>query len=523
MLVCVGLFGAGTPDAQAKTFRWAFQGDAQTMDPHGLAETMTLSFQGNVYEALVRRDAHMKIVGALAERWERVSPTVWRFHLRRGIRFHNGNDFKADDVLFSAKRANSKGSGMRGAAAAVARVTAVDDYTVDIASDKPNPILPLQLELIYIMDKQWTETNRATSVSAPGDQSGQNFAHLNANGTGPFILVERQPGTRSEFKRNGSYWGQVGGNVETAIFTPIGNDATRVAALISGNVDMVYPIPVQDWARLRSTAGVRPLTGPEARTIFLGFDQLRDHLKGSDLKERNPFKDVRVRRAVAHAIDINAIRDKVMRGASVPAGLMVAPQVNGFVAALNTPFTHDPARARQLMGEAGLEDGFSVILDCPNDRYMNDEKICQAIAGMLAKVNIRVRLNAQPKAKFFAKILAHNGYDTSFFLLGWTPSTFDAHNPIAALMSCRGRGDKLGQFNIGGYCNPRINELAGEIQAASDGPRRQALIEEAFRIHKTEIGHLPLHQQPLSWGVADNVTVVQRPDNLFLLRDVTVK
>ena len=265
------------------------------------------------------------------------------------------------------------------------------------------------------------------------------------------------------------------------------------------------------------------MTGGEARTIFLGFDQVRDELVGSDLKGRNPFKDVRVRRAVARAIDIEAIRAKVMRGASVPAGLMVAPEVNGFSVEQNDRPKFDLRQARRLMADADLADGFSVIMDCPNDRYMNDEKICQAIAAMLAKIKIRVTLNAQPKAKFFAKILSHNGYDTSLFLLGWTPSTFDSHNPIASVMSCRGGKDKLGLFNIGGYCNRRINQLAAEIQATAEVGKRQALIADVFALHKTEVGHLPLHQQPLSWGVADHVQVLQRPDNLFALRHVVIE
>lgn len=522
-LVLVGaIVAASISPGYGKVFRWAFQGDAQTMDPHGLAETMTLSFQGNMYEGLVRRDAKMKIVGALAERWLQVSPTVWRFHLRRGVRFHDGSAFAADDVKFSLERAASEGSGMRGAAFAIGRTRIVDSHTVDIETDQPNPILPMQLELIYIMDKQWAEANNTTTVSAPGDAKAANFAHFNANGTGPFILVEREAGTRSVLKRNAAYWGEVRGNISEAVFTPVANAATRVAALISGNVDLAYPVPVQDWERLARTAGVRPLTGAEARTIFLGFDQTRMELKGSDLKGRNPFKDVRVRRAVAHAIDIAAIRDKVMRGAAVPAGLMVAPEVNGFAASLNGATAPDLAAARRLMAEAGLAAGFSVIMDCPNNRYMNDEKICQAVASMLARINIRVRLNAMPKAKFFAKILSHNGYDTSLYLLGWTPSTFDSHNPIAAVMSCRGRGDKLGMFNIGGYCNPRINALAKLIQAAAPGDERRALIQEAFRIHKRDVGHLPLHQQRLSWGVADGIAVVQRPDNFLTLRDVLI-
>ena len=508
---------------QAKTLNYAFQGDVQTMDPHGLFETMTLGFQRNIYEGLVIRDDNMKMTGALAEKWENTAPTVWRFQLRKGVKFHDGSDFKADDVKFSAERLSTEGSDMKVVAALIKEVKIIDDHTVDIVTPTPNPILPLQLEIFYIMDKQWAEKNKATAATNVKGGDEGNFANLNANGTGPFMLKSRQSGVKTELVKNPSYWGKVKGNVTKVVFTPIAQDATRVAALISGNVHMAYPIPVQDWKRLESAAGVKPLTGPEARTIFLGFDQLRDELTTSNIKGKNPFKDVRVRKAFMHAINIDAIKSKVMRGAAIPAGLMVAPQINGFNKSLNDRLAFDVGKAQGLMKDAGYGDGFEVTMDCPNDRYVNDEKICQAVAGMLAKIKVKVNLLAQTKSKYFGKVLAQNGYDTSFFLLGWTPSTFDSHNPISSLMACRGGEDKLGAFNLGGYCNPKINALAAKIQSETDQAKRQAMIDEAFKIHKDEVGHIPLHQQPLSWGVSDKVDLVQRPDNVFDLRYVVVK
>ena len=509
--------------AQAETFRWAFQGDVQTMDPHGLFETMTLGFQRNIYEGLVIRNDKMEMTGALAEKWENIEPTVWRFHLRKGVKFHDGSDFAADDVKFSAERLNTEGSDMKVVAALIKEVKIIDDHTVDIITPSPNPILPLQLEIFYIMDKQWAEKNKATeATNVKGGDEG-NYANLNANGTGPFMLGERQSGVKTTLKRNPDYWGSMPSNVTEVIFTPIAQDATRVAALISGNIHMAYPIPVQDWQRLEDAEGVKPLTGPEARTIFLGFDQARDELTTSNIKGKNPFKDVRVRKAFYQAINIEAIKDKVMRGAATPAGLMVAPQINGFNAEMNDRFAYDVEAAKTLMAEAGYADGFEVTMDCPNDRYVNDEKICQAAASMLAKINVKVNLLAQTKSKYFGKVLAQNNYDTSFFLLGWTPSTFDSHNPISSLMACRGGEDKLGAFNLGGYCNPRINELAAMIQSETDQTKRQEMINEAFKIHQDEVGHIPLHQQPLSWGISDKVTVFQRPDNVFDLRYAVVK
>lgn len=523
MAVCTGAaLSLAASAAQAETFRFAFQGDVQTMDPHGLFETMTLGFQRNIYEGLVIRDQDMKLTGALAEKWENTEPTVWRFSLRKGVKFHDGSDFKADDVKFSVERLSTEGSDMKVVAALIKEAKIIDDYTIDIVTPSPNPILPLQLEIFYIMDKQWAEKNKATAATNVKGGDEGNFANLNANGTGPFKLKSRQSGVKTVLVRHDAYWGKAPTNVTTVEFTPISNDATRVAALISGNVHMAYPIPVQDWKRLEDAKGVKPLTGPEARTIFLGFDQLRDELVGSNIKGKNPFKDVRVRKAFMHAINIEAIKAKVMRGAATPSGLMVAPQINGFNKALNDRLPFDLAGAQKLMADAGYADGFEVVMDCPNDRYVNDERICQAAASMLAKIKVKVKLLAQTKSKYFGKVLAQNGYDTSFFLLGWTPSTFDSHNPIASLMACRGGPDKIGAFNLGGYCNKRINELAAMIQSETDQAKRQTMIDEAFKIHKDEVGHIPLHQQPLSWGVADNATVIQRPDNVMDLRYVMV-
>ncbi len=519
-VMAAGLLAGGTA-AEAKTFKWAFQGDVQTLDPHGLFETFTLGFQSNFYEGLVTRSPDLQLQPALATSWENIEPTVWRFTLRQGVKFHNGNDFNADDVIFSVERIRTEGSDLKVVAGLIEKAVKVDDFTVDLITPRPDPILPLQLEIFFIMDREWSEANNTTkATNVKGDDQG-NFANLNANGTGPFMIKERQPDVRSVLVPNPNWWGVNKSNITEAIFTPIGQDATRVAALISGDVDMAYPVPVQDWKRLEDATGVSPLTGAEARTIFLGFDQERDELLYSSVKGKNPFKDVRVRRAFYQAIDIEAIRSKIMRGAATPTNLMIAPQINGFNPALNERLPHDVAKAKALMAETGYPDGFEVTMDCPNDRYVNDERICQAVASMLARIGVKVDLLAQTKSKYFGKVLAQNNYDTSFFLLGWTPSTFDAHNPISSLMSCRVEGK--GAFNLGGYCNQRVTELADLIQVEVDQEKRQALIDEANRIHSDEVGHIPLHQQPLSWGVSDKVTVAQRPDNVFHLQYVTVK
>jgi peptide/nickel transport system substrate-binding protein len=272
---------------------------------------------------------------------------------------------------------------------------------------------------------------------------------------------------------------------------------------------MMQPVPVQDVARLKRNPAIEVLQGPELRTIFLGMDQSRDELLYSNVKGKNPFKDKRVRQAFYQAIDMEAIRTRIMRGAATPTGLMVAPGIRGYVAELDKRLPYDPEASKKLLAEAGYPNGFEVKLNCPNDRYVNDGEICQAVAGMLARVGVKINLEAESKATYFPKILSRN---TSFYMLGWTPGTYDSHNPLNALMATPGASGR-GQFNLGNYSNPKLDELTDRIASETDQKKRGAMIAEAFRIHQDDIGHIPLHQQALAWGMQKNVRVVQMSDN----------
>ena len=521
--VAIAAIMAATP-AVAKEFKFAFQGDTQGLDPHGLNETFSLGFLGNIYEGLTAYDGNLGLVPALATSWETTSPTVWLVKLREGVKFHNGNDFNADDVVFSFARTQTEGSDQKARGGLVSKVVKIDDYTVELHTKDPLPVLMLEMTALYMMDKEWSEANGTAAAANLKDANEIGYANRNTNGTGPFIVTDRQPGVKTELERFDGHWNKdLKTNVTHVEFTPIKEAATRVAALLSHQVDMVYPVPVQDWKRLDEADGVRALKGPEARTIFLGMDQSRDELLHSSVKGKNPFKDIRVRKAFAHALNLDAIKAKIMRGAATPSGLMVAPQINGFNAALNTPYAYDPDMSKKLLAEAGYPDGFTLTMDCPNNRYVNDEKICQAAASMLAKVGIKVDLLAQPKAKYFGKVLAQNGYDTSFYLLGWTPGSIDSHNVFANLLHCQDEANKMGAFNLGNYCNDRVDEITGLVGSETDQAKRQALIDEGFKIVQDEVGYLPLHQQPLSWGAGDNIELIQRADNVFDLRSVVVK
>ena len=504
--------------AQAKTFRFADQGDVMSMDPYMINEALLLGFMGNVYEGLTARDKKLELAPALATDWKQTAPTVWRFNLCKGVTFHDGSPFSADDVLFSFERARGEVSDIKTYVAAIKEVRKIDPHTIDIVTAEPFPILPEAITLWYIVSKSWCEKNSATR---PVDvrKGTENFASAHANGTGPFMLKSREPGVRTVLVPAPKWWGRPEGNVTEAIFTPIANDSTRVAALISGEIDMMQPVPLQDVPRIQGNPALKVVQGPELRTIFLGMDQKRDELLFSSVKGRNPLKDKRVRQAVYQAIDIEAIRSRIMRGAATPTGLMVAPAVRGFAADLNKRLPYDAEASKKLLAEAGYGSGFELGMNCPNDRYVNDAEICQAIAAMLARVGIKVNLVAEPKALYFPKVLRR---DTSFFLYGWTPASQDSHNALFALMATTAEGGQ-GQFNLGGYSNPKFDALVKQIASEIDNTKRQALIREAFKIHQDDIGHIPLHQQMLTWGMKQNVDLVQLANSFNYLRWVTIR
>jgi peptide/nickel transport system substrate-binding protein len=502
---------------EPKVLRFASSGELKSTDPYQINETFSLTLNGAVYEGLVRRAPDLKIEPALAASWEVLDPQHWRFHLRKGVKFHEGQDFTADDVVFSAQRVRSKGSDLKGVIPADADVVKVDDYTIDFLLKTPNPLLINQWGTWGIFSKSWSEAHDATQATAINAATTP-YAALHANGTGPFILVSHEPGVKTIWKRNPNWWDTPVHNIDQVVFTPIPNAATRVAALLSGEIDWIDPAPLNDQARINANPAMEVLAGPEARTIYLGMDQVRDELGHSSVKGKNPFKDVRVRKAFYLAIDEDAINTKVMRGQATPSALMIAPSL--FPPAKDfhrLPF--DPEAAKKLLAEAGYPDGFQVQLDCPNDRYVNDEQICEAVVGMLARVNVKVDLNAQPKSKFFAQVSEAGGYDTSFFLMGWTPATLESFHVLQFVMGCRDSKTNWGSSNLGGYCNPKVDALARQALSELDDAKRDADFAEAWRISlMDDVAYIPLHQQPLAWGVSKSLHVIQPPTNGYVFR-----
>jgi len=511
-VIALSMGAAFATPAHAETFRWASTTDPQTMDPHAVNAAPVLSFLNNVYEGLVRRDRNMAIEPALATSWEPIGDGQgWRFALRQGVKFQDGSDFTAQDVIFSYERASSPESDTSSWFAPVSAVTMVDDFTVDIMTTAPNPIFPDSIANWMMMDSGWAAANGAERPS----KDTENFATLNANGTGPYMLSERQPGLKTVLSAFDGWWGDDRGNVTRAEFTPIQNPATSVAALLSGDVDLINPVPIQDAARLSQSPGVKVVQGIEARNIMFGFAHAAEALKFGDEGAPNPFRDVRVRQAVAQAINVPAIVQTIMRGAALPASQLVSPEIRGYVPSLADAPVWDVEGAKALLAEAGYPDGFSFGLKCPNDRYLNDESVCQATVAMLAQIGLTAQLDAMPVANYWPELRADN-FD--MYLLGWSSGTFDHEHPIRFLVATPNEEKRLGSWNFGDFSNARIDELLPMIQSELDEGARNAMLAEVTQIYQEQVAYVPLYVEPLVWGVRDSVEVVQRTDNFFILR-----
>jgi len=508
--------------AEAETLRWAYQSDALSLDPHANNETMTLRFLGNVHDALVTRGRDHGIEPHLATGWTLVAPDRWRFTLRQGVTFQGGEAFDADDVVFSLARAASPTSNVQSHTAGILRVEKLDSHTIDIVTKGPRATLLNELANVLMMDEGWSRANNAVEV-ANNNQGRTGFTTLNANGTGAYRVQAREPDRRSVLVRNPGWWGRNEGNVDTAIFTPVRSDPTRMAALMSGELDLVHPVPTQDVARLREVPGVQVLEVPEVRTMYFGVNHSSERLVNG---QPNPLRDVRVREAVYRAIDIEGIRRNVMRGAARPTGLLVGPGVEGYDAALDQRLGYDPAAARRLLAAAGYPDGFALTLNCPNDRYVNDEQICTAVTAMLARVGIRATLLAQTKGVYFQRILAER---PDMYLQGWTPNSFDALEAFFYNLATRQGdnpeiilGEGQGTFNVGRYRNPEVDRLLQAIGRSIDMPARRLLINQVHGIFKTDIAYIPLHQQVIVWGVRRGIAATPLADDTVNLRWITI-
>jgi ABC-type dipeptide transport system, periplasmic component len=491
---------------QAETVRWARVADALTLDPHSQNEGPTSALLRHIYEPLVMRAIDGSLIPRLATEWSihPEDPSIWVFTLREGVTFHDGAPFTAEDVVFSFERVRHESSGFKALHADVVGAEAIDDHTVHVQMSGPSPLYPNNLTSFFIMDSGWAEAN---DVVVPQNYAAgeENFAVRNTNGTGPYQLVLRDPEVRTVMAAFDGHWEDTPAVTEV-IYQPIPEAATRIAALLSGEVDFVQDVPVQDIARLEQTDGIVIATGPENRNIFFSYNQSSPTLRSTNVAD-NPFSHPEVREAMALALDRDAIMQVVMRGQSDPSAAPLPPFVNGWTEEMDAYGAPDYARGAELVRSV-YPDGFSVQLDCPNDRYLNDEAICQAAVGMLGRIGITASLNSQSRSLHFPLI---ENWETDFYLLGWGVPTFDSAYIFNFLVHTR--EGAYGSYNGGQYSSPELDAMIESIATMTDLDARNAVIADIWDKVVEDRVFLNVHNQLLAYASRSGVSVEVNPEN----------
>jgi peptide/nickel transport system substrate-binding protein len=501
--------------AFAKPLRYASQFDPGTMDPHALASVYNNRVLSQIYEPLVGRDESFRLEPRLALSWMPLEGGKgWRFKLRPNVKFHEGEPFTAEDVVFSVTRALQPTSAHKSALPNVTSARKVDDLTVDILTSEPTPVLPLALFNLRLMSKSWSVKHK---VEKPQDYKAkeESYATRNTNGTGPYKLVRWDNDVKTTLVANDKYYGKRG-NVTEATYFVVGSAATRAAALMSGEMDIVVDPAVQDLDRLRAAPDVKVEQAMGSGTQFLGFDHAHEKLLHGDAGGRNPFRDPRVRQAVWLAIDMAALQTKVMRGTGGIGRSIFSPAVDGYDRRFDAKPVYDPQRAKALLKEAGYPNGFTVDLDCSSQQPA--DAIGQAISGMLARVGIRVAYRPLPFNILLPKLTSG---DTSLYVLGWTPATVEPEGVLVPLAHSRS-GPGVGEYNFGGYSNPQVDQLIDRGRVEFDPAKRAALFTEAMSVMASEAAFVPLIHRHVTWAMRRNVKAVLRPNDNVDLRFVDI-
>lgn len=481
--------------------------DVLTMDPYFKNESPTLGVLINIFDPLTDVTHDLKLIPALAESWEPLGMLAWRFKLRKGVKFHDGNDFNAEDVKYTIERARDWPSSRQTAeVATIKEVRIVDPFTVELVTKMPDAILPTRLMSVYMMDKESSEARPA--------EERDTWLSSHPNGTGPYKLEDWKKDQFCLLTANESYWGGAP-EVKKVKYLATSNDATRIAAFLNGQVDILSHVPVRDVDRVKSVPGYRVVSTPSLRLIYLGLDVGRDKSPGIPNSPPNPLKDLRVRQAIYAAINEDLIVEKIMNGQALAAGQFFPESVIGFDPSLKRE-PHDPEKAKRLLAEAGYANGFDIRLDTPNDRYVNDAQIAQAIASELAKVGIRVTVNAMPKARFFPE--EEHG-DFSFFLIGWVNPNGDGYGTFDHLLHTT--GNNFGGANLStNYSNVQLDGITEAAAAEFRPDQREKLLQKAVQIAMHDLPHIPLHFQMDIYAISERIQWQPRRDVQMRGRDV---
>lgn len=512
--LCAALLGALPFPAAAQALRIGMAADVTAVDPHYANIAPNNAVAWHVFDALANVDADTRLIPGLATSWRALDDTTWEFVLRKGVRFHDGSPFDARDVEFSIRRAAAlakQGGQFGGFVRAISEIRVVDSHTIRFKTAKPHAVLPQDLNSIFIVSR------------ALGDAGSEDFnAGRAAVGTGPFRLESFARGDRVNLVRNETYWGEKPAWARVTLRI-LPQDAARIAALLAGDVDAIENIPTADVARISRDEHLRVARKTSWRTIFLHLDQSRDTPPGvTDAAgkplARNPFRDRRVRAALSVAIDRKALVDKVMEGLAVPASNLVAPPVFGHDDSLRLP-RYDPKVARQLLADAGYPDGFRLTLATPNNRYVNDEQVAQAVAQMWARIGVRVaRIEALPAAIYFTK--ARKG-EFGVALLGW--GSYAGDLALRALVATPSVEEGLGTWNWGGYSDAQLDRLVKQALGSVDQTRREALAKAAMAIAVNDYAVIVLHHQVATWAMRSNLHYAGRTDEYTLAQFFTTK
>jgi peptide/nickel transport system substrate-binding protein len=495
--------------AHAAELRIGVAADVTSMDPHFLNIQPNNNIGWQVFDALTHVDGDARLVPGLAESWRALNPTTWEFKLRRGVRFHDGAELTAADVVFSIERTRLVPNGQFGAFTQRIVATEIPDaYTVRLKTAAPYAMVPHDMNSVFIVSK------KAASGARPEDfDSGKAMV-----GTGPFRFVRFSRGDRVELARNDKYWGGAPA-WDKVVFRIVPTDPARLAGLLSGDLDLIEQIPTPDLNRIRRDALLRSAQKVSWRTLFFYVDQRASPPRGVTDKagkhlESNPFRDLRVRRALSMAIDRAAIASRLMDGAALPASNLVSPPVFGYAPDLK-PDPYDPEGAKRLLAEAGYPDGFAVTLSATNNRYVNDEQIAQAVAQMLARVGVRVRVEAMPVNVYLPR--ARKG-ELAFGMFGW--GSFSGDLALRALLATPDPSKGYGAFNWSGYSNSKLDGLLERAFATIDEKAREEIAREAMRVAMRDAAVIPLHHQITTWAMKSTLDYAPRTDEYTFARDV---
>ena len=502
-LTLLALAGAAT----AADLTIAVSADITSLDPHYVAAQPNINIGWHVFDALTRVDERARLIPGIAVSWRAVNPTTWEFKLRQGIKFHDGSELTAEDVAFSLERPLTIAGSPGGFAPAVRTIVAreiIDRYTLRLRTAAPYGALPQDLNSILIVSRK-----AAANATAADFDSGRAMI-----GSGPYKFVRFLRGNRVELARFDGHW-EAPAAWDKVTFRVIPTDPARTSALLAGDVDVIENVPTADLARLRGNPNFRLAQTVSWRTLFFHLDQHRTQPplitdKAGRPLAANPFMDVRVRRAISKAINRQAIVERVMEGAAIPASNLVAPQIFGHNAGFK-PEAYDPGGAKQLLAEAGYPDGFAMTVAAPNNRYVNDEQVAQTVAQMLARVGIRCRVEAMPFSVYMTK--ARDG-QFSFAMLGW--GSYSADLALRSLVATFNPDQGYGAWNWGRYSNPALDRMIGQALGSVDEKKRAAIAREAGALAAREVAIIPLYHQIATWAMKKNIIYTARTDEFTL-------